>query len=60
MKLSSYVVKHHTEEAECSHCGGPIYVGERAFHETGDEYGPVYCSKRCAAYKASDEEHARN
>ena len=57
-KLLSDVVKHHTEEAACDHCGGPIYVGDRLYHRADDPR--AWCSRHCAAYAESDDERRRS
>ena len=41
----SHVLGHWTEETACGYCGGPIYVGERAFYRSLE--GPWYCSHAC-------------
>lgn len=45
-----YKIRQPTEEAACTQCGCPLYVGDWAheFHEI------VFCSKQCSASFARD------
>ena len=51
-----FVIRSKAEESECSHCGAPLYFGDRALLQ--EEAGRVYCGRSCAAYHKSDAEHA--
>lgn len=44
LKLDRYEIRHHTEEAECTVCGYPMYVGERAT----EMEGRIFCGAGCA------------
>lgn len=51
-KLQCERIKRHTDEHACDWCGGPVYVGERSYHD--ESSGGLWCSTGCAAADLGD------
>lgn len=43
--MTSYKIKHHTEECVCENCGSPLYVGDTV--KTYSDYDEPFCSDGC-------------
>lgn len=45
-RLQCEQIKRHLDEHPCDYCGGPVYVGDRSYHDESE--GGLFCSVRCA------------
>jgi hypothetical protein len=48
MKPHRYTIRHRNEEAQCDHCGYPLYIGDTAYTHNDE----VDCSRICAGRSA--------
>jgi hypothetical protein len=45
-----YQIRHHTEEAACGNCGGPLYVGDDAYEFVGGAYCSFACCRQFCGF----------
>jgi hypothetical protein len=43
--MPKYTIADRTEETDCNNCGWPLYVGDTAYSDEGEQH--VFCSRAC-------------